>query len=372
MRPDPGPTRRTVLTLLGAVTGTAAVGACATGSAQQAPDSVRAGTGRSTAERPTGGVRDVITGLTAPWSVVWAGGAPLISQRDDARIRQLVDGELRAVFTVPGVRHGGEGGLLGMAVRGDWLTVYYTGSDDANHVARWRWSKRSGTVRLTGRQQILDGIPAGVVHDGGRVEFGPDGKLYVSVGDTTQRELAQDRGSLAGKILRMEPDGSVPSDNPFPGSRVWSMGHRNVQGMAWAADRTMFAVEFGENTWDELNVIVPGGNYGWPVHEGRADDPKYRNPVQQWPTGEASPSGMAIRGDTIYIACLRGERLRAVPVPEPSTSKSYFVGTYGRLRDVEVAPDGSLWVLTNNTDGRGDPKPGDDRILRVDPATLSR
>lgn len=372
MRPDPGPTRRAVLTLLGAVTGTAAVGACATGSAQQAPDSVRAGTGRSTAEQPTGGVRDVITGLTAPWSVVWVGGAPLISQRDDARIRQLVDGELRAVFTVPGVRHGGEGGLLGMAVRGDWLTVYYTGSDDANHVARWRWSKRSGTVRLTGRQQILDGIPAGVVHDGGRVEFGPDGKLYVSVGDTTQRELAQDRGSLAGKILRMEPDGSVPSDNPFPGSRVWSMGHRNVQGMAWAADRTMFAVEFGENTWDELNVIVPGGNYGWPVHEGRADDPKYRNPVQQWPTGEASPSGMAIRGDTIYIACLRGERLRAVPVSEPSTSKSYFVGTYGRLRDVEVAPDGSLWVLTNNTDGRGDPKPGDDRILRVDPATLSR
>lgn len=268
---------------------------------------------------------------------------------------------------MPGVRRGGEGGLLGMAVHGDWLTVYYTGTDDANHVARWRWSKRSGTVRLTGRQQILDGIPAGVVHDGGRVEFGPDGKLYVSVGDTTQRELAQDRGSLAGKILRMEPDGSVPSDNPFPGSRVWSMGHRNVQGMAWAADETMFAVEFGENTWDELNVIVPGGNYGWPVHEGRADDPTYRNPVQQWPTSEASPSGMAILDGTIYIACLRGERLRAVPVSRPATSKSYFVGTYGRLRDVEVAPDGSLWVLTNNTDGRGDPKPGDDRILRVTP-----
>ena len=357
-----GPSRRALFALVGASTATAVVGACTSGST-----SGPSGSPAATPQPSAAGVSDVVTGLKAPWSVVWAGGAPLISQRDDARIRQLVDGELREVFTVPGVRHGGEGGLLGMAVRGDRLTVYYTGTDDANHVARFRWSRRSGTVRLAGRQQILDGIPAGVVHDGGRVEFGPDGKLYVAVGDTTQRELAQDRTSLAGKILRMEPDGSVPQDNPFPGSRVWSMGHRNVQGMAWAADKTMFAVEFGENTWDELNVIVPGGNYGWPVHEGRADDPKYRDPVQQWPTEAASPSGMAILGDTIYVACLRGERLRAVPISHPGTSTSYFVGTYGRLRDVEVAPDGSLWVLTNNTDGRGDPKPGDDRILRVTP-----
>jgi glucose/arabinose dehydrogenase len=203
------------------------------------------------------------------------------------------------------------------------------------------------------------------------VAFGPDGKLYASVGDTTHRELAQDKASLAGKILRMEPNGQVPQDNPFPGSRVWSMGHRNVQGMAWAADGTMFAVEFGENTWDELNIVAPGGNYGWPVHEGRADDAAYRNPVQQWPTSDASPSGMAIRGDTIYIACLRGERLLAVPVAAPSTSRSYFVGTYGRLRDVALAPDGSLWVLTNNTDGRGDPRPGDDRILRIDARAIS-
>lgn len=358
------PSRRALTGLLGASFVVGALGACTSEGDDTTERSSTRPTG-SAASRP--GVSDVVTGLAAPWSVVWVGGAPLISQRDDAHIRQLVDGKLRDVLTVPGVQHGGEGGLLGMAVGGGWLAVYYTGEDDTNHVVRYRCSTSAGRVRLTGRQQILDGIPAGVVHNGGRVEFGPDRKLYVSTGDSTKRELAQDRDSLAGKILRMEPDGTVPDDNPFSGSRVWSMGHRNVQGMAWAADRTMFAVEFGENTWDELNVIVPGGNYGWPVHEGRADDRRYRNPVQQWPTSEASPSGMAILGGSIYIAALGGQRLLVVPVEHPSTSKEFFVRTYGRLRDVVVAPDKSLWVLTNNTDTRGDPRRGDDRILRVDP-----
>lgn len=381
MRREDEPGRRALLGLLGASALAVTVGACTSEGVDTEGDSSSAA---GSASSPPG-VSDVVTGLKAPWSVVWVDGAPLISQRDDARIRQLVDGELRDVLTVPGVKHGGEGGLLGMAVRGDHLVVYYTGEDDHNRVVRYRCEKRTGTVRLTGPQQVLDGIPSGVVHNGGRVEFGPDGKLYISTGDSTKRELAQDRTSLAGKILRVEPDGRVPADNPFPKSPVWSMGHRNVQGMAWAADRTMFAVEFGENTWDELNVIVRGGNYGWPVYEGRAKtdfdtsllphdarSATYREPVQQWPTSEASPSGMAILRDTIYIAALGGQRLIVVPVSHPATSKQYFVDTYGRLRDVVVAPDKSLWVLTNNTDGRGSPRPGDDRILRVDPKTLAR
>ncbi|NNG38681.1 PQQ-dependent sugar dehydrogenase [Flexivirga sp. ID2601S] len=373
------PTRRAALVAGGLAL--AGLGACSSDRAatpQPAGSGVAAPTGSASGgvpssvagDVPGGAVTDVVTGLRAPWSVVWTGGAALLGQRDDARILQLADGRTREVLTVPGVAHGGEGGLLGLAVQGAWLTVYYTGDDQANRVVRYRISRSGSQVRLSGRQVVLDGLPAAGIHNGGRIAFGPDRMLYVAVGDTSDQQAAQDRSSPAGKILRMTPVGGVPGDNPFAGSRVWSLGHRNVQGMAWAPDGTMFAAEFGANTWDELNIIRRGANYGWPVHEGRAGDSRYVDPVQQWSTSEASPSGIAITGGTIYVACLGGRRLRAVPVSAPGTGREYFVGRYGRLRDVAIAPDGALWILTNNTDGRGAPNPGDDRILRVAPSAL--
>jgi glucose/arabinose dehydrogenase len=163
----------------------------------------------------------------------------------------------------------------------------------------------------------------------------------------------------------MTPDGQVPADNPLPGSLVYSYGHRNPQGIAWAADGTLYASEFGQDTWDELNVIEPGGNYGWPVVEGVGEG--FVNPVATWATDEASPSGLAVTDEGVYLAGLRGERLWRVPLTADGvgTPQALLVGEYGRLRAVAVAPDGSLWVLTNNTDGRGTPRPGDDRILRV-------
>ncbi|RAG68028.1 PQQ-dependent sugar dehydrogenase, partial [Burkholderia multivorans] len=164
------------------------------------------------------------------------------------------------------------------------------------------------------------------------------------------------------------PDGSVPEDNPFPGSPVYSFGHRNPQGIAWDETGRMFSSEFGQNTWDELDIIEAGGNYGWPDVEGMADPGEgsdYIDPVQQWSTGEASPSGMTITEGTILIANLRGEVLREVPVSDLSQSRTRYEGEYGRLRDVVTTPDGQLWMLTNNTDGRGSPAPGDDRILRI-------
>lgn len=203
-------------------------------------------------------------------------------------------------------------------------------------------------------------------HDGGRIAFGPDGMLYATVGETGQAEDAQDLDSLNGKILRMTPDGDVPEDNSFEDSYVYSYGHRNPQGIAWAEDGTMFSTEFGANSSDELNVIVPGGNYGWPEAEGAAGDPDYRDPARQWEPAEASPSGMAIVEGTIVIANLRGELLRTVPVADPSGSAEHFAGEYGRIRDVVVTPDGDLWLLTNNTDGRGDPSEGDDRVIEVE------
>jgi len=215
-------------------------------------------------------------------------------------------------------------------------------------------------------ETILDGIPAARVHNGGRIAFGPDGKLYATTGDAGDTSTAQDRDSLAGKILRLEPDGSVPADNPFPDSPIYSYGHRNPQGIAWDADGTLYASEFGQNTWDELNVIEPGANYGWPEVEGVAGDGRFVDPVQQFRPADASPSGMAVAGGAVYIAGLRGERLIEVPLSDAGESDTATDG-YGRLRDVIVAPDGALWVLTNNTDGRGRPGSEDDRILRFDP-----
>jgi glucose/arabinose dehydrogenase len=161
----------------------------------------------------------------------------------------------------------------------------------------------------------------------------------------------------------------VPRDNPFDGSPVYSYGHRNPQGLAWDSDGTLYASEFGQDTWDELNVIEPGGDYGWPEVEGIADDDRFIDPVQQWEPADASPSGIAVTDDSIWIANLRGARLTEVPLDDLGDSTEHLVEEHGRLRDVVVAPDDTLWVLTNNTDGRGDPGPGDDRILRFAPTT---
>jgi glucose/arabinose dehydrogenase len=214
---------------------------------------------------------------------------------------------------------------------------------------------------------LLTGIPAGSIHNGGRLAFGPDGMLYVSTGDASTRSRSQDRNSLGGKILRITPDGTPAPGNPFPGSPVWSYGHRNVQGMAWDSRGRMWASEFGQNTWDELNLIRPGTNYGWPVVEGRAGRAGFVDPLAQWPTDKASPSGIAVAAGSVWLAALRGARLWQVPLTATGvgTAKAWFVGEFGRLRTVSLAPDGPLWLVTSNTDGRGSPRAGDDRILKI-------
>lgn len=157
----------------------------------------------------------------------------------------------------------------------------------------------------------------------------------------------------------------MPADNPFPGSLTYSYGHRNVQGLAWTPDGRLFASEFGQNTWDELNEIVPGGNYGWPLAEGIAHRSGLRDPVQQWVPSEASPSGLAFLDGAFYLANLKGQSLRRVPLADPGRSEVLLRGDLGRLRTVVPAPDGSLWIVTNNTDGRGSPRAGDDRVVRL-------
>jgi glucose/arabinose dehydrogenase len=309
---------------------------------------------------------DVATGFDVPWGLVFLpDGSALLSERDTARILSVsADGGVTEVGPVEGVQPGGEGGLLGLAVAPDspeTIYAYFTAAED-NRVVRMPYL--SGA--LGAAEVVVDGIPKAGNHNGGRLAFGPDGKLYVSTGDASRPERAQDLESLGGKILRLNPDGSIPADNPFDGSPVFSYGHRNVQGLAFDEDGNLWASEFGQNTWDELNLIQAGQDYGWPVVEGVGGDDRFVDPVAQWSTDEASPSGIAFVRDTVFMAALRGERLWQIPVQDGTAGSpaDFAVGEFGRLRHAEVAPDGSLWVLTNNT-ARGTPRDGDDRILRV-------
>lgn len=324
--------------------------------------------------QPTGGVEVIAQGLQSPWSILrLPGGGTLVSERDTANVVEVLgDGSLRVAANVPGVVPGGEGGLLGLAFRPtdgddpDLVYAYFTAASD-NRIVRMPLTGAPGSLGLGAPEDVLTGIPKAGNHDGGRLGFGPDGFLYATAGDAGNRDVAQDPNSLSGKILRMTPDGRPAPGNPF-GNLTWSFGHRNPQGIAWDANGDLWAAEFGQNTWDELNRITRGGNYGWPVVEGQAGDPRFIDPVQQWATAEASPSGLAIVGDTLFLAALRGERLWSIA---PATSGAalsatpWFTGELGRLRDVTAGPDGELWFIGNNTDGRGSPSPGDDKLFRV-------
>jgi glucose/arabinose dehydrogenase len=313
----------------------------------------------------------VATGLDAPWGIAFLpDGSALVSERDRARIvRVTAQGDVTDVGPVAGVHGTGEGGLLGIALSPSYpqdstLFAYYT-SGSENVVARL---VLDDAYRITDQQTVFDGIPAGPIHNGGRIAFGPDGFLYVGTGEAGRGDPAQDPDDLGGKVLRITPDGDPAPGNPTEGSPVWTLGHRNVQGLAWDARGRMWASEFGQNTWDELNRIVAGDNYGWPEVEGRSGDGDFRDPVRQWHTDVASPSGIAVARGSVFMASLRGERLWQAPLRASSGTdkpRALLTHRYGRLRAVAAAPDGSLWVLTNNTDGRGSPRQGDDRIVRL-------
>ncbi|WP_425582978.1 PQQ-dependent sugar dehydrogenase [Zhihengliuella alba] len=361
----------------------AVLSGCAGGPASEpggsaAPGRTESGqtTASASADEPSAlDVSTIASGLDAPWSIAFLGDTALVSERDSGRIVELgADGAARDVGTVAGATPRGEGGLLGIAVREDYLYVYFT-AEDENRIERYPLTGDPGALGLGEPEPLLGGADgldgfdapdAASYHNGGRIAFGPDGMLYATVGDAGDPSSAQDRRDLNGTILRLTPGGGVPEDNPFDGSPVYSYGHRNPQGLAWDANRTLYASEFGQNTWDELNVIEPGANYGWPEVEGVGGDDRFTDPVQQWSPADASPSGVAVAGSGLWIANLRGERLREVPLDDLAGSTEHLVGEHGRLRDVAAAPDGSLWMLTNNTDGRGTPGPDDDRILRVE------
>jgi glucose/arabinose dehydrogenase len=323
--------------------------------------------------------RSIVQGLHSPWAIAFLpGGDALVSERDSGRLLRVTpSGVVTVVGVVPGVVPRSQGGLLGVAVSPrfsvDRYVYAYVSAAQDNRIVRFRYDE-STTAGITGFETVLAGIPVADDANGGRLKFGPDGMLYATTGFNFRLEFAQDPASLGGKILRMTPDGRPAPGNPFPGSVVWTLGHRNVEGITWDPRGRAYATEFGEATFDELNRIRRGHNYGWPHAEGPSADPRFTNPELTWRTGEASPSGVAFAGGSLWVAALGGERLWQVPFEangDLGAPVPHFVGTYGRMRDVVVAPDGALWLLTSNTDGVGVARAGDDRLL-VLPADFVR
>jgi glucose/arabinose dehydrogenase len=313
-------------------------------------------------------IEELSTGWSVPWAIAWLpDGSALVTERDTHRIVRLgPDGERVAIGTVPQVVSGGDGGLLGLALSPGFaddrtLYVFHTAEND-NRIARLTYD---GTT-LGGYEPLVTGIPKATFHNGGHLAFGPDGYLYASTGDALRPELSQDLGSLAGKILRLTPDGRPAPRNPF-GTLVHSYGHRVAHGLAWDEDGRLWSAENGQDAYDELNIIRKGRNYGWPACEGPCSEPGMTNPVLTWAPPEAVPGGLTYTDDTLYMGTLRGQRLWRIPLhgDRPGTPEAYYAGEFGRLRAISAVPGGgALWLGSSNADQVGQ-QPGADVIREV-------
>jgi glucose/arabinose dehydrogenase len=334
-------------------------------------------------------VETVAENLEIPWAIAFSPDGRIFFTEREGQVRIIENGILiqdPALTTRVG---GGEGGLLGLALDPEFeknhhVYLYYTYSEllsTYNRVSRFTENEN----KLSDEMILLDKIPGSAIHDGGRLRFGPDGKLYITTGDAANADLSQSLSSLAGKILRINTDGTIPSDNPFAGSPVYSYGHRNPQGLDWDPTTNKLVVaEHGPSgergfAHDEINIIEAGKNYGWPHIIGDHTDPKYVSPL--FHTGDTTwaPSGTSFyNSNTIpflkgkfLVANLRGVHLHVFEIDTTQnkliSEESLFSGQFGRLRDVGVDKDGYIYLLTSNRDGRGSPAPTDDRILRLAP-----
>ena len=358
---------------------------------------------------PMGKPKTLITGLRAPWELLFLpDGQALIDERDTGTISQIgLDLSLRKVAfttTTPPCKKFCEGGTLGMTYAADReggklsLFVFLTSLKD-NRILKYDLdSNEAGEWSLSNKRVILKGIdrsPLSTTHNGGRLAIGPDNKLWVSLGDAGARgSTSQNWDRLAGSILRVNLDGSIPSDNPR-NSYVWAKGLRDTQGMAWDNYGNMWTTEFGNDTWDELNLMEKGKNYGWPIAEGLykfvetstapnavampsvkelSNDSRFTYPYFTWHPMDAACSGIAFVKGSLISACLRGGKIWVMPVlgdKKLGEPQAFFTGTFGRIRKATLSPDGSLWLITSNKDGRGGwskggENPKDDRVIRVE------
>lgn len=334
---------------------------------------------------PSEGVEVVASGLSVPWALAFASNGDLYFTERIGRVSVIRGGTIQVLAELP-VETTSESGLLGIALSPNFssepdIYLYYTYRDSTglwNRVVK----TREGSRGLAPEVIIIDKIPAGSIHDGGRIKFGPDGKLYVTSGETGAGEKAQEQSSLGGKILRVNLDGSIPSDNPFKDSPIWSLGHRNPQGLAWSESGALYASEHGPSgegglfAHDEINLIKPGANYGWPRYAGYSSASTYVSPIYSTESETWAPSGCTfvmsnrypgLRG-SLLVACLRGRGVRLIKLNASGDrvdSVTTLMTAYGRVREVVEGPDGYIYFATSNRDGRGVPASDDDKILRI-------
>ena len=333
-------------------------------------------------------VDTVADNLTIPWSIDWLPDGTILFTERNGNLRIIQHGILLEEPLLSLSVGGVEGGMLGIAVdpnysENNFIYLYYTYNEllsTTNKLVRYQLTNE----QLIEDKVLIDGIPGGPWHDGGRIQFGPDGKLYITTGDAGLPDLAQDLNSLGGKILRINSDGSIPNDNPWNNSPIYSIGHRNPQGMDWDESGNLIATEHGPSGWkgvahDEINYIVKGENYGWPDIIGDETKDKLQTPILHSGEDTWAPSGAEYYNDKkisqwegkYFVATLRGSHLHMIEFDSKNQSvishEKLFQDEFGRLRDVQTGPDGFLYLLTSNQDGRGDPKINDDKILRITP-----
>ena len=324
-------------------------------------------------------IQIVASGLNIPWAIAELPGSDLLVTERPGTLRRI--GENQQTFKISGVQHAGEGGLLGLALHPDFaknqrIYLYLTtktGNGLTNRVESYIYENDN----LSDKTTIIEGIPGASFHDGGFLAFGPDSKLYITTGDAGNEQNAQNKNSLAGKILRLNPDGSQPADNPF-NNVVYSYGHRNPQGLTWDEQGRLWSSEHGPSGVttgeDEINLIKKAGNYGWPLIKGDEKRRDLISPVAQSGRGETwAPGAIAYLNGSLFFAGLRGESLyQAKIISENDLNiKAHLRGDYGRLRAVMIGSDGFIYVSTSNRDGRGSVKPNDDKIIKINPDFLN-
>lgn len=323
-------------------------------------------------------ITTITTGLEIPWALDFLPSGDILFTEREGKVKLISGNQVVEITTIPDVKVYGEGGLMGLALHPDFennnyvylmLTYSGNGDDTKNRVVRYKFQNN----QLSERKIIVDAIPGAIFHNGGRIKFGPDGFLYITTGDSLEPSLAQNRNSLAGKILRVTDEGQAAPGNPF-NNMVYSYGHRNPQGLAWDSDGRLWSTEHGRSSpsgYDEVNLIIMGRNYGWPEIQGSEKRDGMESPLAQSGQETWAPGGAAFYEGSFFFTGLRGEALYELKIENDNAIiTKHLLNEYGRIRDVVLGPDNLLYISTSNRDGRGEPASTDDRIIQIDPNQL--